>query len=74
MPMPDVLYNKLQEELQNLDAEYVQLDGQLIKPSKCYRLETNPPHVLYNTNCPDNLRSKVEAILLKYSPSNESSI
>jgi hypothetical protein len=66
MPMQEEIADKLREELEILEEEYVTLDGKLVKPSTCYRLETDPPHILYNTNCPENLKSKVEAILLKH--------
>ena len=52
--------------LELLDENPVLLDGKQIKASGCYRLSGNPPLVIYNTNCPDDLKKKVEAILLKY--------
>ena len=56
----------IRRELEALDKEPVMLDGKLVKPSFCYRFFTNPPYVLYNTNCPENLMTAIEAILLKY--------
>lgn len=61
----------IQQELNELENEPVLLDGKLIKPSQCYRLSGTPPHVLYNTNCPEHLMDKIEAILLKHQHTNE---
>jgi len=56
----------IRRELEELEKEPVMLDGKLVKPSLCYRFFANPPYVLYNTNCPEDLMTAVEAILLKY--------
>jgi hypothetical protein len=61
----------LQRELDRLDEEPVLLGGQLVKPSDCYRFSSNPPHVLYNTNCPEALMEKIEYILSKYNIPDE---
>ena len=74
--MDDVLsqhaLNQLRTELQQLDTTLIDIDGIRLRPSQCYRFETDPVHVLFNTNCPDSLKSKVEAILTKYTRYNES--
>lgn len=57
--------------LHQLDKEKVDLDGIQVLPSQCYRLETDPPHILFNTNCPDSVRQKVEEILSNYTDKNE---
>lgn len=57
--------------LHQLDKEKVDLDGMMVLPSQCYRLETDPPHILFNTNCPDSVRQKIEAILSNYTDTNE---
>jgi hypothetical protein len=62
----------LVSELKELDNELVQIDGTLLKPSQCYRFETDPVHLLFNTNCPDSLKQKVQAILDKHLPAHES--
>jgi hypothetical protein len=61
----------LERELARLDEEMVLLGGQLVKPSSCYRFSASPPHVLYNTNCPDSLMAKIEYILAKYNSPDE---
>ena len=68
---PDLL-NKIQAELNELDRELVTLDGKILKPSQCYRFSADPMHVLFNTNCPDSLKERVNAIIAKYSPPDES--
>jgi hypothetical protein len=67
---PD-MFIKIQEELKQLDNEPVIIDGIQLKPSQCYHLDTDPAHVLFNTNCPQSLKERIEAILDKYSQSNE---
>lgn len=63
---------QLREELERLDTTPVDIDGKQLRPSQCYRFETDPVHVLFNTNCPESLRAKVESILSKYIGSDES--
>ena len=63
--------NLIEQDLAQLDETPVLLDGKLIKPSQCYKFSGNPLHVLYNTNCPDDLMGKIEAIMLKHKPANE---
>jgi hypothetical protein len=59
-------------ELKDLDRELVFIDGAMLKPSQCYRFGTDPVHLLFNTNCPDSLKEKINAILEKHLPSHES--
>jgi len=61
----------IQYELGKLEKKLVLLDGKLIKPSQCYRFSANPPYILYNTNCPEELMEEIETILLKYKDKNE---
>ena len=65
--------NTLVKELDELDKELIDIDGGHLKPSQCYRFETDPVHMLFNTNCPDSLKQRVEAILSKHLPDYESS-
>ena len=60
--------DRIKADLNELDQELVEVEGSRLKPSQCYRIGVNPLHVLFNTNCPDNLKEKVEAILFKYLP------
>jgi hypothetical protein len=71
-PLHPDLVNKLQFELNELDRELVRIDGHNMKPSQCYRFSADPMHVLFNTNCPDSLKERVNAIIAKYSPQDES--
>jgi hypothetical protein len=65
------IIDSIKAELEGLDRNMVQIDGRELKPSQCYRIELDPVHVLFNTNCPDELRVKVESILSKYIPGVE---
>lgn len=62
---PDIL-EKVKAELGELDRQFIEIDGKLLKPSQCYRFDLDPAHVLFNTNCPDDLKKKVQSILSKY--------
>ncbi|MEP7277705.1 MAG: hypothetical protein ABI813_03590 [Bacteroidota bacterium] len=61
----------IRQALDHLEENPVLLNGKLIKPSQCYRFSTDPPRILYNTNCPEDLMGKIEAILLQYRYGNE---
>ena len=57
---------RIQNELRALDEHNIEVGGKQLKPSQCYRVGVSPAHILFNTNCPDSLKQKVQAILLKY--------
>ena len=59
---------KIMGELEELDKDFIDADGVLLKPSQCYYLEMNPFHILYNTNCPDSLKKRIETIVSLYMP------
>ena len=62
---PDTL-EKIKFELGELDRSFVRVKGKRFKPSQCYRFIAEPAHLLYNTNCPEDLKQKLQAILSKY--------
>jgi hypothetical protein len=64
--MNSAVIDSIKTELKQLDDEMVRVDGLHLKPSQCYRIELDPVHILFNTNCPDDLRARVESILSKY--------
>lgn len=64
-------YQDLVKELQELDKETIQIDGGVLIASQCYRFETDPVHMMYNTNCPDSLKQRIESILIRYLPNYE---
>jgi hypothetical protein len=73
MPIRHDIVTKIHAELSELDRELATIDGKVLKPSQCFRFSPEPMHVLFNTNCPDSLKEKVNAIIAKYSPpANES--
>lgn len=65
------IIDSIKAELQGLDNSMINVDGLQLKPSQCYRIELDPVHVLFNTNCPDDLKAKIESILSKYIPGAE---
>ena len=64
---------EIREALAHLDLEQVEVDGKLLKPSQCYHIDMDPPHVLFNTNCPDSLKEKIQAILSRFKGTDEDS-
>jgi hypothetical protein len=62
---------KLNEELGELDKEMIQVNGRWVHPSNCYRVSENLPQILFNTDCPDELKKRVQDILNKYGMSDE---
>lgn len=62
---PDII-EKVKAELGELDRDFVEIDGLKLKPSQCYRFDANPVHVLFNTNCPEGLKEKIQSIVSKY--------
>ena len=62
---PEVIL-QVKKELEQLDLDTIQVDGLELKPSQCYHFGLSPAHVLFNTNCPDTLKERVQSILSKY--------
>ena len=60
--IPQTEIAKLRMALSELDNTPFYLDGHQIKPSQCYHLELNPPHLLFNTNCPEVIKESVNSI------------
>ena len=67
---PDQI-SRLTAELAALDNEKVQADGVWLLPSQCYHVGDNPSHILFNTNCPDDLKARVQSILSNYTVPDE---
>jgi hypothetical protein len=59
-------FTEIQQELEELEKEKVTVAGKLVKPSQCYHLGIDPPHILFNTNCPDTLKERITSILSRY--------
>ncbi len=53
-------------ELEALDHELVEIDGKKLKPSQCYHLELDPMHILFNENCPESLKEKINSLLKRF--------
>ncbi len=60
--------DRLRDELDEVNRDWLKIEGTNLSGIQCYHLETNPPHLLFNTNCPELLRSKLTSILNKYFP------
>lgn len=57
----------LQEELDIIEHAYVNVNGVDLRPSQCYFIQTDPPHILFNENCPASLKERIEELLKRYS-------
>ena len=66
------LLSKIKEELTGLDRDSIEINGKRLKASQCYHFGTSPLHVLFNTNCPQSLKEKIQSIIAKYVSHNES--
>jgi hypothetical protein len=60
--------DKLRDDLDLLNKEWRDIQGSPLSANQCYHFETDPPHFLFNMNCPDNLRHELNDLLLKYFP------
>jgi len=60
--------DKITAELKELDKEAIHLEnGVLMKPLQCYSFSFYPrPHFLYNINCSQELKDKLQTIFKKY--------
>lgn len=65
-PLSPEMLTRVRNELAALDNVTVDVDGKQMLPSQCYHFEIDPAHVLFNTNCPDNIRTRVNSILSRY--------
>ncbi len=64
------VFSNVVEELNKLDEQNLEIKGMCMKPSQCFHYSFKPVHVLFNTNCPDELREKVLNIFSKYGLAN----
>ena len=60
----------LRDDLDRLNKEWKDIKGSPLSANQCYYFETDPPHFLFNINCPDNLRQELNDLLLKYFPAH----
>jgi hypothetical protein len=63
--------DELREDLDRLNREWMDIDDSKLSANQCYHLETDPPHFLFNLNCPETLQQKLKDILRKYFPRYE---
>ena len=64
----------IQEDLASPDRDLIKVNGKQLKASQCYHFETDPLHLLFNSNYPAQLRQKLNGILAKYIPGYEGSL
>lgn len=64
----------LKNDLDALNREWKDIEGSNLSAKQCYHFETDPPHFLYNLNCPDSLRQKLKGLIDKYFPTDENRI
>jgi hypothetical protein len=64
--------DQLRGDLDDINREWRDIENSELSASQCYHFESDPPHFLFNTNCPDDLRKKLSGLLNKYFPKSES--
>jgi hypothetical protein len=66
--------DSLRDDLDLLNKEWRDLKDCKLSANQCYHFETDPPHFLFNLNCPDTLRQKLQILLSKHFPEYENGI
>lgn len=56
----------LKHAMEQLGNQTVTIDGVEVEACKCYYFSLNPPHVLFNDNCPELLKQDIQAIFNYY--------
>jgi len=64
-------FDSLRDELDALNRDWRDIEGSPLSATQCYHFESNPPHFLFNVNCPASLEQKLKDLLTKYFPENE---
>jgi len=64
----------LRDDLDLLNKEWRDIEGSSLSASQCYHFETDPPHFLFNENCPEALRQLLNNLLLKHFPESVNSL
>ncbi len=64
--------DQLRTDLDEINRKWRDMENSELSASQCYHFETDPPHFLFNLNCPDDLKSKLNELLNKYFPKRES--
>ena len=60
--------DNLRDDLDQLNKDWRDIEGSPLSASQCYHFESDPPHFLFNLNCPDNLRQELNSLLFKHFP------
>jgi hypothetical protein len=60
--------DSLRDDLDHLNKEWRDIEGSPLSASQCYHFETDPPHFLFNVNCPESLRKMLNMLLIKHFP------
>jgi hypothetical protein len=60
--------DQLREDLDTLNREWRDIEDSQLSASQCYHFETDPPHFLFNLNCPEALKQRLKEILQRYFP------
>jgi hypothetical protein len=61
----------IKAELDELDNYRIDVHGKRFIASQCYRFFVNPVVVLFNSNCPESIKQKVQSIVSRYIPGYE---
>lgn len=64
--IPEQTAEQIKKALDALDGRSITVGDARLAPSQCYRYSLDPLHLLFNTNCPDDLRHEVNAVFARY--------
>lgn len=59
---------QIRAALADIERGWVEVNGRLMKPSQRYRFDEDPVAVIFNTNCPEQLRKNIQSIIRRYYP------
>jgi len=52
--------------MEELGQQTITVDGAKVEACNCYYFSLNPPHVLFNDNCPEVLKEEIRSIFKYY--------
>jgi len=63
---PQLQAQGIKKAMDDLGQQVLIIDGIPMEACKCYYYSLNPPHVLFNDNCPELLKENILSIFSYY--------
>lgn len=64
--LPQIQEQGIKEAMEELGKQSFIIDGKPLEACQCYYYSLNPPHVLFNDNCPELLKENIRSIFNYY--------